>query len=184
MVETKLNKLTYEDYLKTSDDERWELLDGEMLMVPGPNTAHQTVKGNIFLHLSLYVREKELGKVFVAPFDVILSLRDVVQPDVLFIADNQRSILTDANVKGAPALVVEVTSPSTGARDRAVKRNIYAEHGVCEYWLADPDTKTVSVMVSEGDEFREVGVYSPDDSLVSPALPGLALQIRDVFADS
>ena len=184
MVETRINKLTYEDYLKTSDDERWELLDGELLMVPGPNTAHQTVTGNLYWHLRSFVQESGLGKVFVAPFDVILSLHNVVQPDILFIADNQRSILTDANVKGAPALVVEVTSPSTGARDRAVKRNIYAEHGVREYWLADPDTKTVSVMVSEGDEFREVGVYGPDDSLVSPALPGLDLQIRDVFADS
>ena len=184
MVETKLNKLTYEDYLKTSDDERWELLDGELLMVPGPNTAHQTVTGNIFLHLSLFVREKGLGRVFVAPFDVILSTHNVVQPDVLFIPNNQRSILTDANVKGSPALVIEVTSPSTGARDRAVKRNIYANHGVGEYWLADPDTSTVSVMVSEGEEFQEVGVYGPGDILTSPALPGLALEVREIFADS
>ena len=87
MVETKLNKLTYEDYLKTSDDERWELLDGELLMVPGPNTAHQTVTGNLYWHLRSFVQESGLGKVFVAPFDVILSPHNVVQPDILFIAD-------------------------------------------------------------------------------------------------
>ena len=184
MVEIKLNKLTYEDYLKTSDDERWELLDGELLMVPGPNTAHQTVTGNLYWHLRSFVQKNGLGRVFAAPFDVILSTHNVVQPDILFIADNQRSILTDANVKGAPALVVEVTSPSTGARDRAVKRNIYAEHGVREYWLADPDTKTVSVMVSEVEEFRESDVYGLEDVLTSPALPGLALDVRDIFADS
>lgn len=184
MVETRINKLTYEDYLKTSDDERWELLDGELLMVPGPNTAHQTVTGNLFIRLSIFVKERGLGRVFVAPFDVILSLHNVVQPDVLFVADNQRSILTDANVKGAPALVIEVMSPSTSARDHAVKRNIYARNGVGEYWLADPDTKTVSVMVLEGDEFREVGAYGLGDVLISPAMPGLDLDVQDIFEDS
>ncbi len=184
MVKTRLNKLTYEDYIKTPDDERWELLDGELLMVPGPNTAHQTVTGNLYWHLRAFVQERDLGRVFVAPYDVILSPHNVVQPDILFIPDEQRSIITADNVKGAPALVVEVTSPSTGARDRAVKRNIYARHGIGEYWLADPDTNTVSVMIRQGEEFREVGAYGPDDVLMSPALPGLALEVRDIFADS
>ena len=184
MVETKLNKLTYEDYLKISDDERWELLDGELLMVPGPNTAHQIVTGNLYWHLRSFVQENGLGKVFVAPYDVVLSTHNVVQPDVLFVSAEQRAIVTANNVQGAPSLVIEVTSPSTSARDRAVKRSIYAKHGVCEYWLADPGTTTVSVMVSEGEEFREAGTYGLGDVLTSPAMPGLALDVRDIFADS
>ena len=183
MVETKLNKLTYEDYLKTPDDERWELLDGELLMVASPNTAHQTVAGNIFLHLSLFVRDGKLGRVFVAPYDVVLSTHNVLQPDVLFIPEEQRSIITSENVKGSPALVVEVISPSSGARDRETKRRIYAQQGVGEYWLVDPFAKTVSIMVLQGEQFREVGAYGSNDVLTSPALPGLALEGRDIFAD-
>ena len=149
MSRSQLNTLTYEDYARTPDDERWELLNGELVETPSRNTAHQRVTGNLFFHMLTFVKATGLGRVFVAPFDVILSPHNVVQPDILFIADNQRSILTAANVKGSPALVIEVSSPSTYARDRAVKRNIYAEHGVREYWLADPDTNTVSVMVLE-----------------------------------
>ena len=182
MVETKSNTLTYEDYLKTPDDERWELLDGELLMVPSPNTAHQTVTGNLFIHLSIFVKERDLGRVFVAPYDVILSPHNVVQPDVLFVPKERRSIVTADNVKGAPALVIEVTSPSTAARDRDSKRRVYAQNGVGEYWLADPSKRSISVMVRQGEEFWEVGVYGPEDVLTSPGLPGLALEGLDIFA--
>ena len=182
MVETKSNTLTYEDYLKTPDDERWELLDGELLMVPSPNTAHQTVTGNLFIYLSIFVKERDLRRVFVAPYDVILSPHNVVQPDVLFVPDEQRSIVTADNVKGAPALVIEVTSPSTAARDRDSKRRVYAQNGVREYWLADSGKQSISVMVRQGEEFWEVGVYGPEDVLTSPGLPGLALEGLDIFA--
>ena len=183
MVEIKLNNLTYEDYLKTPDDERWELLNGELLMAASPNTAHQTVTGNIFLHLSIFVRDSGLGRVFVAPYDVILSSHNVLQPDVLFVPEEQRSIITADNVNGSPALVVEVMSPSTGARDREIKRRIYAQQGVGEYWLVDPVAYTISVMVLQGEQFRQVGVYGLEDVLTSPVLPGLALEGRDIFAD-
>ena len=183
MVETKLNKLTYEDYLNIPGDERWELLGGELVKVESRNTAHQTVTGNLFFHLLTFVKDSGLGRVFVAPYDIILSTHNILQPDVLFIPEEQQSIITTENVKGSPALVVEVISPSSGARDRETKRRIYAQQGVGEYWLVDPFAKTVSVMVLQGEQFREVGAYGPEDVLTSPALPGLALESRDIFAD-
>ncbi len=183
MVETKLHNLTYEDYLKTPDDERWELLNGELLMVASPNTAHQIVTGNLYWHLRAFVDKRGLGRVFVAPYDVVLSSHNVLQPDVLFIPEEQQSLITAENVKGSPALVVEVISPSSGARDREIKRRIYAQQGVGEYWLVDPVAYTLSVMVLQGEQFRQVGVYGPEDVLTSPALPGLALEGRDIFAD-
>ncbi len=84
MVETKLNTLTYEDYLKTPDDERWELLNGELIMVASPNTAHQRIAGNLYWFLVAFVRERGLGEVFISPFDVVLSHTNVLQPDVLY----------------------------------------------------------------------------------------------------
>ncbi len=184
MVETKTNTLTYEDYLNTPGDERWELLDGELVKVESRNTAHQTVTGNLFFHLLTFVKDSGLGRVFVAPYDVVLSTHNVLQPDVLFIPEEQQSIVTADNVKGSPALVVEVISPSSGTRDREIKRRIYAQQGVGEYWLVDPVAYTISVMVLQGERYREVGAYGPEDILTSPALPELALEGRDIFADA
>ena len=181
MVETKINTLTYEDYLKTPDDERWELLNGKLTMAASPNTAHQIITGNLFWHLLSFVKGRGIGKVFVSPFDVVLSPNNVLQPDVLFVSAEQQSIITADNVKGAPELVVEVTSPSTVGRDRESKRRIYAAHGVGEYWLTDPDSRTISVMVLHGQVFQEVGNYGMEDVLTSPTLPGLALKMRDIF---
>ncbi len=181
MVETKSNTLAYEDYLKKPDDERWELLNGELTIAACPNTAHQIITGNLFWHLLSFVKERSIGKVFVSPFDVVLSPNNVLQPDVLFVSADQQSIIADYNVKGAPVLVVEVTSPSTVGRDRESKRRIYAAHGVGEYWLTDPDSRTISVMVLHGQVFQEVGNYGVEDVLTSPTLPGLALRMRDIF---
>ena len=181
MVETRSATLTYEDYLNTPDDERWELLRGELFMVPSPSFAHQKIAGRVFSLLDIFVDEKALGDVIIAPFDVVLSPTNVLQADILFVSNSQRSIITDANAQGAPALVIEIISPSSGTRDRETKRNIYAEHGVGEYWIVDPDTRTVSVMTLEGKDFREVGQYFATDTLSSPTLPGLALDLSSIF---
>ena len=150
-VETKL---TYADYLKTSDDERYELLNGELVMPPAPLTGHQMISMALASRLYLYVDEKGLGTVVAAPIDVVLSDTDVVQPDVLFVSSQRSQIVTRENVRGAPDLVVEILSPATEERDRTVKLGLYAQHGVIEYWMVDPDAKTVSVPVAGGGRVR------------------------------
>lgn len=184
MVETRPTTLTYEDYLNTSDDERWELLRGELFMVPGPNTTHQRITFRLARILGDFVEQRGLGEVFIAPYDVLLSQTNVLQPDIVFVSNEQRSIITEANIQGAPALVVEVISPSTASKDRESKREIYAESGVREYWLVDPDTCTISIMALHGKDFREVGEYSVSDTLSSPSLPGLALDLASIFPSS
>lgn len=184
MVETRSTTLTYQDYLNTPDDERWELLRGEMSMVPSPNTAHQRIAGNLYFSLRAFVQEHGIGEVFVAPFDVVLSATNVLQPDVIFVSAQQNSIITESNIQGAPALVIEVISPSSTTIDRDVKRAIYAEHGVSEYWLVDPEDCMVSVLGLEGKEYREVGQYTASDTLSSPTLPGLALDLSAIFPSS
>ena len=181
MLESRATTLTYEDYLKTPDDERWELLRGELFMVPGANFAHQKISGRLFSFLDRFVEERSLGDVVYAPFDVVLSPTNVLQPDLLFVPNSQRSIITEANIQGAPALAIEIISPSSGAIDRETKRSIYAEHGVGEYWIVDPGARTISVLSLDGKEFREVGRYSPADTLSSPTLPGLALDMSSIF---
>ena len=91
-----------------------------------------------------------MGKIYVAPFDVVLSDTDVVQPDVIFVSNQRSDIITADNVRGAPDLVVEILSPATAERDRTLKLDLYAQHGVQEYWIVDPDPKTITVLVRAG----------------------------------
>ena len=181
MVETRPATLTYDDYVMTPDDERWELLRGALTRRPTPNTAHQRTLGNIAVALFNSVDDKGLGEVIISPFDVVLSPTNVLEPDLIFVATGQRSIITDANIQGAPALVIEVVSPSTLTRDRELKRRIYAEHGVSEYWLVDPDACIISVMSLQDKDFREVGNYGVGEVLSSPTLEGLALDLTRIF---
>ena len=181
MLESQPTTLTYEDYLKTPDDERWELLNGVLTRRPTPNTVHQRTLGNLAMALFSFVDNRGLGEVIISPFDVVLSSTNVLEPDLIFVSTDQRSIITNANIQGAPALVIEVVSPSTLTRDRELKRSIYAEHGVQEYWLVDPDARTISVMSLQGKDFREIGAYRSTDSLSSPTLPSLALDLARIF---
>ena len=134
MTDVQTN-LSYADYMKTPDDERYELLNGELIMSPSPREIHQYISGNMHLVLGAFVRDRSLGRVYCAPFDVVLSDMDVVQPDLLFVSTKRAAIITADNVQCAPDLVVEILSPATAERDRTIKLDLHAQHGVKEYWL-------------------------------------------------
>ncbi len=175
--------LTYEDYRNAPDDERCELLDGQLVMIAAPNIAHQIASGELFRFLSDFVDKGGLGRVFIAPTDVVLSDTNVAQPDLVFVSKGRMSIVGADNIQGAPDLVVEVISPSDRARDMVRKRDIYAWHGVGEYWIADPEAHSVRVMVLEGDAYRVTGEYDIGDVLASRTLEGIDLQVGEVFAE-
>ena len=122
-------KLTYRDYARTPDDERYELLDGELIRMTAPAEIHQRVSILLGWRLIEFVTEHGLGRVYQAPFDVVLSDTDVVQPDLLFVSHERAHLVTAANVQGAPDLVVEILSPSSVERDRTLKRRLYARRG-------------------------------------------------------
>ena len=174
-------KLTYQDYAKTPEGEIWELIDGEKFMPPSPSEAHQGVNIELAWLLHGFVKRRSLGRVYFAPFDVVLSDLDVVQPDLLFVSKERSHIVTAANVRGAPDLVVEIRSPSTASRDWSIKRDLYARHGVKEYWVVDPDARRVWVMALGNEGFDEVGSYSAGDVLTSPTLEGLTIDLDDIF---
>ena len=174
-------KLTYADYAKTPEDERWELIDGELIMPPSPKEAHQSVQVDLGAPMHLFARKKDLGRVYFAPFDVKLSDTDTLQPDLLFVSKERLHIITEDNVQGAPDLVVEIRSPSTARQDWTVKREIYARHGVKEYWLVDPEAATVSVLLLDSGKLKVVGVYGEKDTLTSTTLEGFTIALADIF---
>ena len=180
-TQRRVVKFTYEDYKHTPEDKRYELIDGDLIMVPAPKVTHQRNSRDIGLTLVTLVDEKDLGEVFFAPTDVVLSQTDVVQPDILFVSKERSYIITEDNIRGAPDLVVEVLSPSTAQRDRTLKRTLYALHGVSEYWQADTDAKNVTVLTLEDGEYKVAGIYGEGQTLESPLLQGFTLEIDRIF---
>ena len=174
-------KLTYEDYSKTPEDERYELIDGELIMSAAPNIAHQTAQANLGAPLGSHVRAERLGYVFFTPCDVVLSVHDTVQPDLIFVSGENADIITDANIQGAPDLVVEIISPSSTARDWVVKRDLYARHGVKEYWVIDPVERTVWTMLLDDGVLDLAATLREGDTLASETVSGFSVNVSDIF---
>lgn len=183
-METDVIKLTYEDYALIPDDgRRHEIIDGDEVVSPSPRTQHQRVVGNLYFLLRRHVREHGLGEVFVAPFDVVLSDYDIVQPDVLFVSDGRLGLVDEVNLKGAPDLVAEVLSESTRRTDLVRKRRLYERAGVAEYWVLDPAIDQVQVFRPRGAAYERAAELTAEagDALATPLLPGFAVPLGEVF---
>ncbi len=177
-------KFTYDDCVNFPDDgKRHEIIDGEHYVTPSPNTKHQVIVGNLYLGLSLHARQHALGAVFVAPFDVVFSNLDVVEPDLLYVSRARLEILTKAHVRGSPDLVVEVLSPGTRRTDEITKRKLYERFDVQEYWIIDPELDTIKVYTRSKGRFERTAELSleDDDALSTGLLPGWSMRLRDVF---
>ena len=175
-------KRTYEDYCRAPGDKRYELLDGELMMVPAPNRTHQRILLRLGRELARATEQHGMGEVFVAPFDVVLSDTDVVQPDVLFISRAREDRSTEENVRGAPDLVIEILSPSTADRDVGYKHELYGRHGVLEYWVVDPVAETVAVHRQRDGRLEPAGTFGRGERLGTAVLEGLTLDLDDIFA--
>ena len=173
---------TYEDYKLMPEEKRCEIIEGDLLMTPSPVFRHQAIQMRLSLKLFSFIEERDLGQVVAAPMDVILSLENVVQPDVLYIAKERSSIFDRiGHVHGAPDLTVEILSPSTAPRDQVLKRKLYGRFGVREYWIVDPETQNVEVLTLAGSTFETWQRFTADQTLASPLLPGLSIKLGDIF---
>lgn len=171
-------KLSYEDYVVIpADRRRHEIIDGEHYVNPSPNTRHQTLAFRLTLAVGSFVSARQLGSIFFAPFDVLLTEHDIVEPDLIFVSTARKHIVTEANIQGVPDLLVEILSPGNRRFDKRVKYDTYERAGVPEYWIVDPEDEVVEVYRhAEGRYARaEVG-----DTLTSPSLPGFTLRLRDL----
>lgn len=180
-------RLTAREFLRIPEDgKRHELIDGVHYVTPLPNVRHQELVGRLYLSIATFLESRpHLGRVFL-PLDVVLSDYDVLEPDLLLVAADQKGILTKANVQGSPALAIEVLSPSTHKRDELVKRRLFDERGAREYWLVDPWVRRVVVFRRAVDgTFPEVASLeaSAGARLETPLLPGWSLAVDMLFAE-
>ncbi|HMD87312.1 MAG TPA: Uma2 family endonuclease [Terriglobia bacterium] len=172
-------RLTYDDYcLLPNNGRRYEIIDGELFVTPSPRRAHQRVVFQLSRVLGNFVEEMGCGEIYFAPFDVVFSFHDVVEPDILYVSKERASVVTEDNVQGAPDLVVEVLSKTTAKIDRTTKLKLYARFGVQEYWLIDPDECTAEVYRRKGRGFARVASLQPSDLLTTPLLPGFSVSLH------
>jgi len=180
-------KLTYDDFVHFPDDGlRHELIDGEHYVTPAPNTKHQTILGNLYLSIRNWLETHPVGRVFFAPFDVVFSDFDVVEPDLLYLSHARAAeALTPKHVRGVPELVVEIASKGTRKRDETIKRHLYERTEVTEYWVIDPEVDTVRIYRRGADGFGRPSELSLEagDTLTTPLLDGLEISLTRLFRD-
>jgi Uma2 family endonuclease len=168
--------LTYRDYAALPDDgRRHEIHEGELSVTPAPNPRHQDIVLNVATVLRAHVAEHGLGKVFVAPVDVILSDTTIVQPDVVYVATDRLALISGRGIEGAPTLVLEVLSPATASNDRHTKMQLYARHGVPWYWIVDPDARTLDAYALRGAVYDLTAPASGGDSLCAEPFSELTI---------
>lgn len=175
---------TYADYLTWGEDTRYELINGSpYAMSPAPGRIHQEVSGALYSQLYSFLRGK-VCKVYSAPFDVRLNADEeddtVVQPDITVICD--KSKLDDKGCKGVPDMIIEILSPSSARRDKLEKFQLYRRVGIREYWIVDPETKTVAAHVLKDGQYI-VTAFGDTDNAPVHVLGDCVLSLAEVFEE-
>jgi Uma2 family endonuclease len=174
--------LTYDDYCELPNDRnRYEILDGELSVTPAPRTKHQSISGHLHRILANHIVANQLGIIYAAPTDVILAPITVVQPDLVFISNDRRGIVTERAIEGSPTLAVEILSPTTERTDRQTKAQLYAKLGVLHYWLVDPDQQTLEAYELAGDQYKLVGKAQSAEVFTPSLFPGLSMQLAELW---
>lgn len=184
----KRERYTYADYLQWEGPERFELIDGDAIMLASPARIHQEISMELSRQFANYLGDKKC-RVYAAPFDVRLfeeegdrpeDVQTVVQPDISIICDRDK--LDDRGCKGAPDLTLEILSPSSTRHDLLVKLNLYQRAGVREYWVVSPEDKSVHIFLLDGDALALRDVYGVKDVAKVHILDGCFIELSKVFA--
>ena len=177
----KVEYYTVAEWLSWDESVRAEIHDGELVMMAPPLQRHQSILGELLRQVANFLKGKPC-KVFPAPFGVRLSRDEdtAFEPDLVVVCD--KSKLNGKICDGAPDMVVEILSPSTARIDRVYKFNKYLEAGVREYWMIDPDDKTLHAFVLKGGEYV-AKAYDEADTAPVYVLEGCEISLTDVFAE-
>src|SRR5439155_10454554 len=167
-------------YYRLNDDQRYEIIDGDLLMAPPPDTWHQSWLGSLFRVLDAHICKQNLGKLFVSPVDVVLSPENTVQPDLVFISTHNLRIVQRRAIFGAPDLLVELISPSSVRRDRYDKKRLNARFGVKEYWIGDPANKALEILTLKSGNYELHRSAEQKGKLTSLLLPGLEFDLSEI----
>lgn len=161
-------------------DERFEIIAGIRYdFLSSPKFVHQKLLTNF--HIAFHSSCSLEGEIILAPLDVHFDEENIVQPDLVYISRENLGIIRDDYVFGAPDLVVEILSQSTGRKDKTVKKTLYERFGVKEYWMVDPVYRTVDQFLLEGSKYNLAATLSDQDEISSPVLPCLSIDLSSIF---
>jgi Uma2 family endonuclease len=181
-----LKHLTYDMYLALPEMKaRYSIIDGELAVEATPTPSHQAVLLELLLKLFPFVRECHLGKVFVAPLDIVIRHQPLRtrQPDLMFISHWRRSIIGQQVIEGGPDLVIEILSSSNTRRELEGKLQDYQRIGVREAWVISPQARTLEVLQLSTGGIERSGLYGLGDLVVSQVLPELRLTVDEIFPE-
>jgi len=186
MVLLEEKTLTVKEFLELDifeDGYFYELLNGEIVKRSSPDTDHQNASSNLTFILQSFVRAKKLGQIFFAPYDVYLDEENMPQPDIIFVAKENKAIIKKGCIEGAPNLVVEILSPGTFKKDRGEKFKLYRASGISEYWIVDPRSQTVEIYVLQNGDYDLVSYAVEKGEVESQVLTALRVEAADIFAE-
>ncbi|MBA2245096.1 MAG: Uma2 family endonuclease [Gemmatimonadetes bacterium] len=173
---------TYSEFARLPDDgNRYEVIAGDLYVTPAPRPIHQEVLIALALLLREFAERHNLGWVLPAPVDVLYADGEYVEPDIVFVRRERRGIITDRGIEGPPDLIVEVTSGSTAARDRGIKRKQYAYFGVPLYWIVDPESRHIEVYGVQEDPAQPAIVRDTLTWTPFPGGPTLTIRVPEIF---
>ena len=179
-IHDPISKITYEEYCLFPDDgNRHEVINGLHYMNPAPNTNHQTISKRLQHFFYTLVELPGLGLVFDAPIDVQFGDHDIVQPDLIVILKDGPAKITETRIVGPPDLVIEILSRSTAKNDFTIKRRLYEQSGVREYWIVDPDAARIETWLLKDGKFVENG--SATEDLKPAILPEISIPVTKIF---
>jgi Uma2 family endonuclease len=189
MTQPKANpraRLTNADYVAMTPPEntgpRYQLINGELVEMSGAILPHQDFLLELAALLLTQVNALGIGRIVIAPYDVHIDLFNTYQPDLLFVSAQRRHLLERSGITGAPDVVVEILSDSTRRHDLNNKLPVYLNAGVKEVWVVDLDAATVAIYAGGGTDLTPVRVFTVQDTLLSEAMPGVAVELGPIFA--
>lgn len=158
-----------------------EVIDGDLYVSAAPSILHQFVLGILYRRVAGHVEDEQLGLVLMAPTGLVLNTHNGLEPDIIFVSNARREILTERAVEGAPDLVVEVLSPSTVSKDRNVKMRRYAAAGIPHYWIVDPYMPSIEAYGLSEHGYGTPTVSGPGEMFAPTRFPGLTIAIDSLL---
>ena len=186
-MNTKLKPLTIADWdaMPYRDGNRYEIIEGELFVSCSPGLTHEIVLMNLIRRIGRFLEDNPIGLFVSGPGMILSDVSGVIPDAVLILREQRNKIVKDDRLHAPPALVVEILSPGSAniRRDRVSKLNLYAKHGVPEYWIVDPKNKAVERYIREISSLILWETLQDDNPLTMTALPGFSCPVSDIFKD-
>lgn len=180
-------KYIYQDLIDFDDNKRYEIYDGELILMSSPSAKHQVVLGDLFVQFSNFFKDKKCIP-FIAPFDIRLDgkgdkSKNVVQPDLLVVCDRDK--IKENGIEGAPDFVLEILSKSNRYNDLIYKMNLYQKFGVREYWIVDIENGVIlTCKLGEGNLFNLPKTYKIKETIKSTIFKDLTISLEETFKNN